>query len=177
MIMILRGRFSAATSSSTEWHADDLLALGRARRRTHRPCDVVRLKTATVKPWLSMFRTRFSPITARPIRPMSAVGAVVAMFACLNGLRIRVRSVTSPEIVPGDPSLKFTAADRRPRSAGRGLASGLSMAVGRHDRDVGVAVSARPRGSGPGCDRLRADDRPGSRSSNRRCRPGHNDGP
>ena len=66
--------------------ADDLLPLGPARRRTRRPCDVVRLKTATVKPWLSMFRTRFSPITARPIRPMSAVFAVVAMIAVLSAL-------------------------------------------------------------------------------------------
>ena len=37
MIMILRGGFSAATSSCGEWAADDLLALGPARRRRHRP--------------------------------------------------------------------------------------------------------------------------------------------
>ncbi len=35
--------------------------------------EVVRLKTATVKPLLSMFRTRFSPITASPTSPMSAL--------------------------------------------------------------------------------------------------------
>ena len=53
---------------------DDLLALGSPRQNASTR-DVVRLKTATVKPWLSMFRTRFSPITARPISPMSAVFA------------------------------------------------------------------------------------------------------
>ena len=34
--------------------------------------STVRLKTATVNPLLSMLRTRFSPITARPMRPISA---------------------------------------------------------------------------------------------------------
>ena len=34
--------------------------------------EVVRLYTATVKPLDSMFITRFSPMTARPIRPISA---------------------------------------------------------------------------------------------------------
>jgi hypothetical protein len=32
-----------------------------------------------------MFSTRFSPITARPINPMSAVFAVGAIVAVLNG--------------------------------------------------------------------------------------------
>src|SRR5260221_12326936 len=40
--------------------------------------EVVRLNTATVNPWLSMFRTRFSPMTARPISPMSADGELMA---------------------------------------------------------------------------------------------------
>ena len=35
--------------------------------------DTVRLYTATVNPWSFMFRTRFWPMTARPISPMSAV--------------------------------------------------------------------------------------------------------
>ena len=34
--------------------------------------STVRLNTATVKPFDSMFMTRFSPMTARPIRPMLA---------------------------------------------------------------------------------------------------------
>jgi hypothetical protein len=38
---------------------------------------VVRLKTATVNPWLAMLRTRFSPMTASPIKPMSAFFPVV----------------------------------------------------------------------------------------------------
>ena len=59
--------------------ADDLLPLGSAREERVDP-RVVRLNTATVKPWLSMFSTRFSPITARPISPMSAVFALDAML-------------------------------------------------------------------------------------------------
>ena len=38
--------------------------------------DTVPLSTATTKPWSFMFRTRFWPITARPMRPMSAGGVV-----------------------------------------------------------------------------------------------------
>src|SRR5208283_4040826 len=41
--------------------------------------EVVRLNTATVNPWLAMLSTRFSPITARPISPMSAVARGVVM--------------------------------------------------------------------------------------------------
>ena len=41
--------------------------------------ETVRLNTATVYPRLSMFSTRFSPITARPTRPMSAL--IVARVA------------------------------------------------------------------------------------------------
>ena len=37
----------------------------------------VRLYTATRKPLLSMFSAKFSPITASPMRPMSASGCVM----------------------------------------------------------------------------------------------------
>ena len=53
---------------------------------------VVRLNTATVKPWLSMFKTRFSPITARPTRPMSAVFDVVAMVAVSRAVLLGMSS-------------------------------------------------------------------------------------
>ena len=42
---------------------------------------VVLLKTATLKPWSAMLSTRFCPMTARPMSPMSAVG--VAFLAIL----------------------------------------------------------------------------------------------
>src|SRR5688572_438607 len=36
--------------------------------------SVVRLNTATLYPWSAMFSARFSPITANPISPTSAIG-------------------------------------------------------------------------------------------------------
>ena len=92
MIMIFRGRFSESTSSWTERVPTIFFPLARPSTNAS-TFDVVRLNTATVKPWLSMFRTRFSPITARPIRPMSAVGAVVAMIVILLSQAIRLRVV------------------------------------------------------------------------------------
>ena len=97
MIMTLRGRFSAATSSLTEWQPTMRLALGPAGEEV---VDLRRgaVEDGDVKPWLSMFRTRFSPMTARPIRPMSAVGAVITRSLkgdekrCSGGCSMRVRS-------------------------------------------------------------------------------------
>jgi hypothetical protein len=77
IIITFRGRFSAATNSLTE--RQPMIFFPRARPAKN--CSTratVRLNTATVKPWLSMFSTRFSPMTARPIRPMSALAAVIA---------------------------------------------------------------------------------------------------
>ena len=45
--------------------------------------SVLRLKTATVKPLLSIFMTRFSPITASPISPMSALLMHLPPVECL----------------------------------------------------------------------------------------------
>ena len=42
--------------------------------------ETVRLKQATVNPLLSMFRMRFSPMTARPMRPMSACAMITYSF-------------------------------------------------------------------------------------------------
>ena len=97
MIMILRGGLSAATSSSTECVPTIFFPLARPSTNAS-TLEVVRLNTATVNPWLSMFRTRFSPITARPIRPISAVFAVVAMFAISSR---RFRGSFTSRIVPG----------------------------------------------------------------------------
>ena len=72
MIMTLRGRFRRDTNSSTEWAPRMFFPFARPFTKSS-TLEVVRLKTATVKPLLSMFRTRFSPITASPTRPMSAL--------------------------------------------------------------------------------------------------------
>ncbi len=71
IIMTLRGRFSALTRSSSECVPTIFFPFARPFTKSS-TFEVVRLKHATVKPRLSMFRIRFSPITARPTRPMSA---------------------------------------------------------------------------------------------------------
>jgi len=40
--------------------------------------ETVRLKTTTVKPWSAVFKIRFWPMTARPMRPKSPLGSVCA---------------------------------------------------------------------------------------------------
>ncbi len=71
IIMTLRGRFSALTRSSSECVPTICFPFARPFTKSS-TFEVVRLKHATVKPRLSMFRIRFSPITASPTRPMSA---------------------------------------------------------------------------------------------------------
>jgi hypothetical protein len=72
MIITLRGLASVATNSERSDVAVMFLPLARPSANF---CvtAVVRLKTATLKPLDSMFRTRFSPITASPTSPMSHV--------------------------------------------------------------------------------------------------------
>ena len=75
IIMMTRGRLTASTSSSIEWAGIKFFPLPRPfTKRSTIPSSPgkLRLYTATVKPLLSMFRARFSPITARPISPISA---------------------------------------------------------------------------------------------------------
>src|SRR5690606_31766670 len=56
---------------------------------------VVRLYTATVKPRPAMFSARFSPITASPIRPMSAAAAGEAEWSVC--VIIYILNVIQPE--------------------------------------------------------------------------------
>ena len=70
MIIALRGRFSAPTNSSIVEVGGMFFPLPRVAANFS-VTAVVRLKTATENPFDSMLRTRFSPITARPIRPIS----------------------------------------------------------------------------------------------------------
>jgi len=71
-----RGRLSLETNSSMLWAPIMLIpAAGPSTKSS--TLETVRLNTATVKPWSAMFITRFLPITARPIRPISAVPSVI----------------------------------------------------------------------------------------------------
>ena len=85
IIMMTRGRLTASTSSSIECR-DKILPLAAAVHKTiHHPSSPgkLRLYTATVKPLLSIFRARFSPITARPISPISAFSCSVLFYISL----------------------------------------------------------------------------------------------
>ena len=71
IIKTLRGFSRLSTSSSRLWQP--MMFLPAALPFTNLSTfSVVRLKTATVNPLDSMFMTRFSPMTARPIKPISA---------------------------------------------------------------------------------------------------------
>jgi hypothetical protein len=70
MIIALRGRFSAPTNSSMV-RAGTMFFPFAFPAANFSVTSTVRLKTATVNPFDSMFRTRFSPMTARPISPIS----------------------------------------------------------------------------------------------------------
>ena len=65
-----RGRFSRLASSSIECAPTTAVPLASLARKSS-TFETVRLNTATLNPWSFMLRTRFCPITARPIRPIS----------------------------------------------------------------------------------------------------------
>src|SRR3954465_1630787 len=71
IIMILRGFLTFFTSSSIEWQPMKVLPFARPSMNAS-TFSVVRLNTATLYPRLSTLSARFSPITARPMRPKSA---------------------------------------------------------------------------------------------------------
>ena len=71
IIMIFRGLARLSANSWREYVPMMFLPLARPSTNFV-TFSVVRLNTATVKPLDSMFITRFSPMTARPTRPMSA---------------------------------------------------------------------------------------------------------
>ena len=70
MSITLRGVLRLATSSFKEWQPTKRFPFPRPLTKSS-TLPTVRLNTATRNPRLSMFNTRFSPITARPINPMS----------------------------------------------------------------------------------------------------------
>src|SRR5664280_2729157 len=68
--MTMRGDSRLSTSSSRECVPTTCVPFAGPSKNSSTVL-VVRLKTATLKPWSFMLRTRFCPITARPIRPIS----------------------------------------------------------------------------------------------------------
>jgi hypothetical protein len=66
------GFFKEATNSSIECVPIIFLSLPLPSTKLS-TFDTVLLYTATVKPLLSIFNTKFSPMTAKPIRPISAL--------------------------------------------------------------------------------------------------------
>jgi len=66
----LRGGARLRTSSSMLWQPTKRLPAARPWMNWS-TFSTVRLNTATLKPRLSTFRARFSPMTAKPIRPKS----------------------------------------------------------------------------------------------------------
>ena len=85
MIITRRGVFSTLQSSSIECVPTTWVPFASSAIKSS-TFDVVRLKTATLYPWSFMFRTRFCPITARPIRPMSQLASAI-FLSCPSGLR------------------------------------------------------------------------------------------
>jgi hypothetical protein len=81
IIIILRGVLMCCTKSLISVQPMIFFPLPRPfTNRSTTPSSIpgtVRLYTATVKPLLSIFKTRFSPITASPIKPISAFLSII----------------------------------------------------------------------------------------------------
>ena len=82
-----RGLARLSTSSWRLWQPMMFLPAARPLTKAS-TLEVVRLKTATVKPLDSMFMTRFSPMTARPMRPISAffINLFSFIYRCTRAL-------------------------------------------------------------------------------------------
>src|SRR5215469_4929525 len=80
MIMTRRGVLSFAQSSAMECAPSTVVPLASLARKSS-TFDVVLLKTATLNPWSVMLSTRFWPITARPINPISQVASGILLSA------------------------------------------------------------------------------------------------
>ena len=89
---------------------------------------VVRLKQATVKPLLSMLRIRFSPITARPTTPISALLVFVLLssssslpsslvLASIHVIRSRSVAVYTPLNAENPPSTGITVPVTKPAAS------------------------------------------------------------
>src|SRR5271154_4088231 len=79
MIMTRRGVFNRLHISSIECAPTTCVPLASSARKSS-TLDTVRLKTATLYPWSFMFNTRFWPITASPINPISQFASAMLHF-------------------------------------------------------------------------------------------------
>ena len=71
-----RGRFSRLVSSSIECAPTTSVPFASFAIKSS-TFETVLLNTATLNPWSFMFRTRFCPITASPIRPISHTASAI----------------------------------------------------------------------------------------------------
>src|SRR5437899_5249563 len=76
MSMMRRGFLSSPTISSMECAPMTFVPLASLLRKSS-TFETVRLKATTVKPWSFMFKIKFWPITASPIRAISAFGSIL----------------------------------------------------------------------------------------------------
>ena len=83
IIRMRRGCFRLATSTAIESFAPARRPWVRALKLRRFPAS--RSKPLTAKPLRSRFRARFSPITPRPTRPISASCMVKILVCCLPG--------------------------------------------------------------------------------------------
>ena len=74
----LRGRFKRRKNSSRECAPATFVPLAGPCKKSS-TLLTVRLNTATQKPFSSIFKTRFWPITARPMSPISATSFSMAL--------------------------------------------------------------------------------------------------
>src|SRR2546430_6465839 len=77
-IMTRRGRLRALTISSSECAPMTFAPLASLPRNSS-TLETVRLKATTLKPWSFMLRMRFWPMTAKPMRAISAVGCMLLL--------------------------------------------------------------------------------------------------
>src|SRR5688572_2582812 len=83
IIMIRRGFSRAETNSASDFVAVKRLLALSATNFSVTGCS--RFHTATEKPWSSMLRARFRPITARPIIPKSDLALIFFVLLLLPG--------------------------------------------------------------------------------------------
>ena len=115
-----RGRLSRRANSSMECAPTTCVPFASLARNSS-TLATVRLKTATLKPWSFMLRTRFCPMTARPMRPIShdASGILSPDF---------FEIVASAECAPIRPGQTLAPDPRWPWLCRRGRLSGARHA-------------------------------------------------
>ena len=74
--------FATLIAVTTMSAANQLVLVGTytPKESTSRGIYAVRLNTATLYPWSFIFKTRFCPITANPINPISQVASAISIF-------------------------------------------------------------------------------------------------